>query len=321
MEFVTEVEEVATHTSIKGSVHNLPNSSTTAQNTTKNKNKKKKKKKKKNSNAQNTLSSLTPSYQVHELDVNTVLNSPDSVNDWFQAYQTAFEEENQFIDQTVMVTAKGPSQSQSSVALGLDGATMLPLVFCSPPPIKAGTTTQFRRVCFFVYGDTPQFTSSCRGGDSSDVHVVEGKDMDEDVEGQELTATDTNEVIPEINISKTEGEEIISDTHSSPQMSAKSISQHQDTAASKRSVVAYATVDEDIQYPNGVCHIRMILVRPSHQRSGIGKQLLQHIEQRFRSRHLGLKYANCHDYKVFYGLVGFSVIGTDDKYTYMAIRR
>ena len=89
----------------------------------------------------------------------------------------------------------------------------------------------------------------------------------------------------------------------------------------KSDIVGYATVDEDILQPNGVCHIRMILVVPSHQRRGIGKQLLHHIENRFRHRHLGLKYANCHDYRNFYESAGFQVIGIDALYTYMAIKR
>ena len=87
-------------------------------------------------------------------------------------------------------------------------------------------------------------------------------------------------------------------------------------------VCGYATVDENPDV-NGVCHIRMLLVPPSFQRRGIGVTILRYIVdcERFKKRHIGLKYAKCNDYEHLYGQVGFHIIGTDDMWVYMAIRR
>lgn len=94
------------------------------------------------------------------------------------------------------------------------------------------------------------------------------------------------------------------------------------TASNDSHVCGYATIDED---PNmyGVCHLRMLLVPQTHQRMGLGAQILRHIVncERFSTRHIGLKYAKCHNYECFYKKAGFIVIGSDDLYVYMALRR
>lgn len=223
-------------------------------------------------------------FVVQERDVEDALSSTGLVDTWFQAYQAAFQLENQFIDDINMKSTEARTDEgvgvrvagetcQSSAALGLDGAAMLPLVF------RSFGATQFRRVCFFAYEESLSSVSSGNSNGIGDLHLNE------------------------------EG-------------GTKEMEQEDASLSAGRVPVGYATVDEDIQQPtSGVCHIRMILVSPSHQRRGIGKQLLHHIVKRFSSRHLGLKFANCHDYTAFYASAGFRVIGTDERYSYMAIRR
>ena len=82
----------------------------------------------------------------------------------------------------------------------------------------------------------------------------------------------------------------------------------------------YATVDEDPD-PNAVCHLRMMLVEPSAQRKGVGLALLKHVVAHFGTRHLGLKYAKCHDYHALYTAAGFKRIGDDANFVYMALKR
>jgi hypothetical protein len=84
----------------------------------------------------------------------------------------------------------------------------------------------------------------------------------------------------------------------------------------------YATIDED-PTPGGVCHLRMVLVEPENQRQGVGMALLEYIisHERFAKRHIGLKFAVCHDYEHFYGKAGFVRLGADSLYVYMALRR
>ena len=84
----------------------------------------------------------------------------------------------------------------------------------------------------------------------------------------------------------------------------------------------YATIDED-PTPGGVCHLRMVLVEPENQRQGVGMALLEYIisHDRFAKRHIGLKFAVCHDYEHFYGKAGFVRLGADSLYVYMALRR
>lgn len=87
-------------------------------------------------------------------------------------------------------------------------------------------------------------------------------------------------------------------------------------------VCCYATIDED---PSalGVCHLRMLLVSLRYQRMGIGLHMLCYIIycDRFIGRHIGLKFARCNQYEHFYSKAGFFVIGADDLYVYMALRR
>ena len=82
----------------------------------------------------------------------------------------------------------------------------------------------------------------------------------------------------------------------------------------------FATVDVDPN-PSRVCHVRMCMVDPQAQGQGVGLALLERVVSMFRKRSLGLKYANHHDLGAFYGKAGFSHIGKDSLFTYMAIRR
>jgi protein-tyrosine phosphatase/GNAT superfamily N-acetyltransferase len=84
--------------------------------------------------------------------------------------------------------------------------------------------------------------------------------------------------------------------------------------------VGYATVDVDSN-PAQVCHVRMVLVTPENQRQGIGLALLMAVTNHFSKRHLGLKFARCHDYERFYSKAGFMHLGNDDLYAYMALKR
>jgi GNAT superfamily N-acetyltransferase len=56
----------------------------------------------------------------------------------------------------------------------------------------------------------------------------------------------------------------------------------------------YATVDVDPN-PARVCHLRMLLITPEHQRRGFGAALLARIVARYAARDLGLRYCTCHD--------------------------
>ena len=100
------------------------------------------------------------------------------------------------------------------------------------------------------------------------------------------------------------------------------LSDSQDTSDSSNMICGYATVDENPD-PSGVCHLRMLLVEPKFQRQGIGLSMLNYIVgcSRLSCRSIGLKYARCHNYTNFYEKVGFSVIGEDELYVYMALRR
>lgn len=91
-------------------------------------------------------------------------------------------------------------------------------------------------------------------------------------------------------------------------------------AAQEVEPCGYATVDEDPN-PAGVCHLRMVLVAPENQRQGVGSALLQYVVAHFAKRHLGLKFARCHDYEGLYGKFGFEKLGNDQLYVYMALRR
>jgi GNAT superfamily N-acetyltransferase len=82
----------------------------------------------------------------------------------------------------------------------------------------------------------------------------------------------------------------------------------------------YATVDID-QNPAAVCHVRMVLVAPECQRQGVGLKVLMAVTTHLHKRHLGLKFARCHDYERFYSKAGFIQIGKDDLYVYMALKR
>ena len=90
--------------------------------------------------------------------------------------------------------------------------------------------------------------------------------------------------------------------------------------ASEGDACGYATVDVDPN-PAQVCHVRMVLVEPEHQRKGIGLLLVKAVVSHFSDRHLGLKFARCHDYEGFYAKAGFTRIGADQLYVYMALRR
>jgi hypothetical protein len=87
-------------------------------------------------------------------------------------------------------------------------------------------------------------------------------------------------------------------------------------------ICGYATVDENPD-STGVCHLRMLLVPVEYQKKGVGLNILNHVvnSERFKGRHLGLKFAKCHEYEKLYGKVGFAVIGSDEMYVYMALRR
>ena len=215
---------------------------------------KKKKKRNKKKKKKEKIATFSPLLVVvKELDPLTVFTSSDVIYSWYSAYQSAFKNENDFIDgiNNKLKSSSAGCGSESSQAMGLDGAAMMPLVFLP----AATDNKRFRRVCFFAWES-------------------------ENIDGEKDFPVSSNSCL-----------------------------------------VGYATVDEDIQNPGGVCHIRMILVDPTHQRRGIGKLMLLHIEERFRNHHLGLKFANCNNYQSFYESVGFKVIGEDMQYTYMAIRR
>jgi ribosomal protein S18 acetylase RimI-like enzyme len=274
--------------------------------------KKKSKNKNKNKKKKNATQKVScPSFQISEQDVETVLDTPDSINAWFNAYQTAFQLENQFIDNLnqssptpALASASDMhgkegvrSQGQSSQSLGLEASTMMPLVFL----VSGKDAARFRRVCFFVRECFPS-PHTPRQTEMIEKETV--VDEERSLEGEVETITGTVGSGLKLGVSDS----------SSMNYSAGS-------SSTSTCIVAYATVDEDVLQPGGVCHIRMLLVDPSFQRRGIGTQLLRHVVKRFSERSLGLKFANCHDYSEFYSSVGFSVIGRDKSYTYMAIRR
>jgi ribosomal protein S18 acetylase RimI-like enzyme len=246
--------------------------------------KKKNKKNKKNKQKKDVLVSST--LHIDEQDSMRVLNSPQVIDSWFENYQEAFKEENAFIDR-VNGSSSSSSSAQSSQALKIDGNIMMHLVFL----VSSKDANRFRRVCFFAR-DMVSINAEMH---TEDMKSPVSASMEKDISVREAPGGDVNNTAAE---------------------NTKNINKE-----SLFSIVGYATVDEDIEQPNGVCHIRMILVHPNQQRRGVGRKLLQHIVDRFSTRHLGLKYANCHNYKYFYSSVGFSVIGADEAYTYMAIRR
>ena len=53
----------------------------------------------------------------------------------------------------------------------------------------------------------------------------------------------------------------------------------------------------------------------------LGLLLVKAVVSHFSDRHLGLKFARCHEYEGFYAKAGFVRIGADELYVYMALRR